>query len=66
MSQHINLSDPAFEPSDEDLRRLMHGAFNGIREAHEQSLFEMRARIARLEVEARARFDARWRAPKDR
>lgn len=66
MAAQINLSDPTFEPSDEDLKGLMHGAFAGIREAHDQSLLEMRARIARLQVEARARFDARWRAPEDR
>lgn len=57
-----NLADPAYEPSDEDLGRLMHDAFSGLGPAREESLTAMRARIERLQAEARARFDASRRA----
>lgn len=60
MADRVNLADPTYEPSDEDLKRLMHEAFAGLREAREQSLVEMRTRIAALQLEARARFTARW------
>ena len=53
-----NLADPAYEPSDDDLARLMHDAFSGLGRAREESLTAMRARIERLQAEARARFDA--------
>ena len=54
MIARINLADPAYEPSDEDLR----DAFSGLAGAREESLTAMRARIERLQAEARARFDA--------
>ena len=53
-----NLSDPAYEPSDDELVGLMHDAFGGLKEAREASLLEMRERIVRLEQEARARLVA--------
>lgn len=59
MPPPINLADPDFEPSDEDLKGLMTRAFAGVREARERNLIEMRARIARLQLEAMARFEAR-------
>jgi hypothetical protein len=62
MSARTNLADPDYEPSDDDLARLMHDAFAGLRDAREESLREMRARIERLQVEARARFAAEWLA----
>jgi hypothetical protein len=40
----------------------MHDAFAGLRDAREESLREMRVRIERLQVEARARFAAEWLA----
>lgn len=58
MTARGNLADPAYEPSDEDLARLMHDAFEHVRDAREESLRAMRARIERLQVEARARFEA--------
>ena len=58
MAVRINLSDPAYEPSDDDLARLMHDAFEGLRDAREESLRAMRARIERLQVDARERFAA--------
>lgn len=58
MATRINLADPAYEPSDDDLARLMHDAFEGLRDAREESLRAMRARIEQLQVDARARFAA--------
>lgn len=58
MSARGNLADPAYEPSDEDLARLMHDAFEHVAEAREESLRAMRARIERLQAEARARSEA--------
>jgi hypothetical protein len=42
----VNLADPEFEPTDEQLAGLMHRAFAGIAEAREQSLRELYADIA--------------------
>lgn len=61
MSVRVNLADPAYEPSDEDLTGLMHEAFAGLPEAHEQSLLEMRTRIATLQRKARVDFNTRRR-----
>jgi hypothetical protein len=58
MATRINLADPAYEPSDDDLARLMHDAFEGLRDAREESLRAMRARIERLQLDARAHFAA--------
>ncbi len=66
MSPRINLADPTFEPTDEDLAGLMRASFAGLAQAREQSLREMRRRIELLELEAIARFDARARTPSAR
>jgi hypothetical protein len=62
MSARGNLADPACEPSDGDLARLMHDAFEHVAEAREESLRTMRARIDGLQAEAWARFEAARRA----
>lgn len=62
MAGHKNLADPDYEPSDEDFAELLRSAFAGLREAHEASLREMRARILVLQTEARERFEARAKA----
>ncbi len=62
MPRPINLADPSFEPTDEELDALMHAAFAGLKEARVESLRAMRERIARLQQEARARFDSEHRA----
>ena len=46
VSDTKNLSDPAFEPTDEDLIGLAKRAFAHIREAQEDSLRKVRADIA--------------------
>jgi hypothetical protein len=55
MARPRNFADPDYEPTDKDLRELMREAFAGLREAREQSLREMRARIAVAQAEARTR-----------
>lgn len=57
-----NLADPDYEPSDEDIARLMRDAFVGLAKTREESLRAMAARIETLRVEARARFEAQRRA----
>ena len=52
----INLADPDFEPSDEDLEGLMRRAFAGVRDEHEQALSTLRGKIAEAEAEALLRF----------
>lgn len=62
MSARGNLADSAYEPSDDDLARLMHDAFEHVVDAREESLRTMRVRIARLQAEARVRFEVARRA----
>jgi len=51
----INLADPAFEPTDEQLGELFKRAFADVGSKHRESLARLRAEIARLRVEARRR-----------
>jgi hypothetical protein len=46
MNQPKRLSDPAFEPTDEDLIGLSERAFAHVRGAHQESLRKMREDIA--------------------
>lgn len=46
MSERINLADPGFEPTDEQLIGLSQRAFAGVREANARGLQKMRAEIA--------------------
>lgn len=57
-ADQVNLADPNYEPSDEDLARLMRTAFAGTSRAREESLRAMQARILDLQAEPRARFEA--------
>ncbi len=52
VSAPINLSDPSFEPSDEDLVGLSVRAFAGVRAAHERSMAKLSAEFAAALVEA--------------
>lgn len=63
MTPPRNLADPDYEPTDKDLRDLMREAFAGLREAREQSLREMRARIAAAQAEARRSLAGRSPEP---
>jgi hypothetical protein len=51
----INLADPAFEPTDEQLGELFKRAFADVDSKHRESLVRLRAEIARLRAEARRR-----------
>lgn len=51
----INLADPSFEPTDEQLGELFKRAFADVGRQHRESLARLRAEIARLRVEARRR-----------
>jgi hypothetical protein len=51
----INLADPAFEPTDEQLGELFKRAFADVESKHRESLARLRIEIARLRVEARRR-----------
>ena len=58
----VNFADPDYEPTDEDLEALMKEAFAGIREAREESLREMQARIAEAQAELRRRLPEMMRS----
>ncbi|HWO22807.1 MAG TPA: hypothetical protein VNO30_28805 [Kofleriaceae bacterium] len=49
----INLADPEFEPTDEQLAELFKRAFADVGSKHRESLARLRAEIARLRIEAR-------------
>ena len=51
----VNLADPEFEPTDEQLAELFKRAFADVGSKHRESLAKLRAEIARLRVEARRR-----------
>jgi len=64
MSGPINLADPAFEPTDEQLQDLSRRAFAGVAAAHAKSLVELRVRIAEARREALEALDRREREGK--
>ncbi|HEX7843559.1 MAG TPA: hypothetical protein VF469_39065 [Kofleriaceae bacterium] len=51
----VNLADPAFEPTDEQLDELFKRAFADVDRMHRESLARLRAEIARLRADARRR-----------
>jgi hypothetical protein len=59
MSGPINLADPAFEPTDEQLRDLSRRAFAGVAAAHARSLEKLRAQISAARIEALQALDQR-------
>jgi hypothetical protein len=63
MSAPINLADPAFEPSDEQLAGLTARAFAGVRSAHERAMVKLRADIAVARDEALRALGDRFAAP---
>lgn len=52
MSGRVNLADPSFEPTDEQLQELSRRAFAGVAAAHANSLAKLRAEIAAARQEA--------------
>jgi hypothetical protein len=63
MSEPINLADPSFEPTDEQLSGLSARAFAGVRAAHEQAMAKLRTDIAAARVEALRQLDDRDAKP---
>lgn len=54
----VNLADPAFEPTDEQLGELFKRAFADVEREHRESLARLRAEIAQLRADARRRVAA--------
>ncbi len=59
MERRVNLSDPEFEPTDEELQGLSRRAFAGVAAAHEASLVRLRAEIASAGRELAREYAAR-------
>jgi hypothetical protein len=59
MGDAVNLADPDFEPSDEQLMELAKRAFEGVKERHEAVLVKLRADIAVRSAEVLREYDAR-------
>jgi hypothetical protein len=62
VSERINLADPDFEPTDEQLMGLSARAFAGVAQAREQALAKLRADISAARVEAMREYEERRRA----
>ena len=58
-SQHGNLADPDYEPTDEELRELVHSAFAGVAERNQEALRLVHTQIAALRADLMLRFAAR-------
>ena len=52
MKSVINLSNPEFEPTDEQLRQLSTDAFAGLHRANEQRLRQLRSTVLEARAEA--------------
>jgi hypothetical protein len=59
MERKVNLGDPDFEPTDEELIELAHRAFADVPRANDAAQAKLRADIAALREEA-LRQVARW------
>ena len=62
MADVIDLADPAFEPSDEQLIGLSSRAFAGVAAARERALAKLRAEIETLREQAMRALDERQAA----
>ena len=62
MPDRINLADPDFEPSDEQLQELSRKSFAHVAEANRAAQRKLREDIARMSAEVRAASEAQ--APK--
>lgn len=61
MQRAINLSNPEFEPTDEQLRQLSKVAFAGLQRADEQRLRQLRSSVLEARAEAFRVFKLRNR-----
>ena len=60
--RRIDLADPGFEPTDEELIGLAHRAFADVKERHDAALARLRAEIAALTEGSLRAVDARLSA----
>ncbi|WP_394834031.1 hypothetical protein LVJ94_46755 [Pendulispora rubella] len=62
--ERINLADPDFEPTDEQLRELSRRAFAGVREQHQAALKRIHQEIAKGRQDRRQHWgDTKNRKP---
>lgn len=61
MVEKIDLADPDFEPTDEQLEGLARRAFAEVGPENKRALDEVRARIAKLRAEVRGKFPGKPR-----
>ncbi len=59
MDGRIDLADPSFEPTDEQLAGLAKRAFAGVAEAHAKTQARLRAEIAKASAESLAYHEQR-------
>lgn len=59
MGQRINLMDPDFEPTDEQLIALSRRAFAGVGAAHDAALAQLREQIRATSVQVLAELRSR-------
>jgi len=59
MPPKVNMADPDYEPTDEDLARLMQEAFAGVKAANDAALAKIREEIRALGREARSKSAGR-------
>ena len=59
MKSVINLANPEFEPTDEQLRQLSKVAFAGLQRANEQRLYQLRSNVLEARTEAFKAFRLR-------
>ncbi len=59
LMDHPNLTDPEFEPTDEQFAELMHRAFAGVAAENQRALRELHERIAREALENLRQWEAR-------
>ncbi len=62
MGETINLADPNFEPTDEQLIDLSKRAFAGVKARHESALARLRAEIAARGAQLVCEFEERQAA----
>ena len=61
MAQKIDLADPDFEPTDEQLVELSKRAFADVPAENQKALDEVRSRIEKLRAEVRTKFPGKLR-----
>ena len=59
MSDRVDLADPDFEPTDEQLQELSRRAFSDVKARHEAAMERMRAQIAEASAATLKRFEGR-------